>query len=94
MFWTFAYDFEFYIYMFCFYVVYPYIPYYIFHAVLYSANTEASSKVNATRLQPPFVTDYAVGTFCFYLGLFWKYFLKDFGFKALFSSNEIEFSIY
>ena len=65
-----------------------------FHAVLYSANTEASSKVNATRLQPPFVTDYAVGTFCFYLGLFWKYFLKDFGFKALFSSNEIEFSIY
>ena len=30
MFWTFAYDFEFYIYMFCFYVVYPYIPYYIF----------------------------------------------------------------
>ena len=65
-----------------------------FHAILYSANTEASSKVNATRLQPQFVTDYAVGTICFYLGLFWKYFLKDFGFKALFSSKEIEFSIY
>ena len=41
-----------------------------FHDILYSANTEASSKDNATRLKSPFVTDYAVGTICFSLGLF------------------------
>ena len=42
----------------------------IFHALLYSANTEASNKVDVTRLGPSLVTGYAVGTIYSFLGLF------------------------